>query len=130
MNVVLDTNVLISGLINPKGTPAKIINLLLNERIILFYDNRILQEYNEVLHREKFGFTSDLIDPLIDFIRSEGQFVAADPITTHFNDEDDKMFLEVAESAAVDFLITGNTKHFPDSNRIVTPKEFIEIRLK
>ena len=130
MNVVLDTNVLISGLINPKGTPVKIINLLLNERIILFYDNRIVQEYNEVLHREKFGFTSDLIDPLIDFIRSEGQFVAADPITTHVNDEDDKMFLEVAESAAVDFLITGNTKHFPDSNRIVTPKEFIETRLR
>jgi uncharacterized protein len=127
VNVVIDTNVLISGLINPDGTPAKIINLLINERITIFYDNRILQEYIGVLHREKFGFTTKLIDPLLDFIKNEGQFVTADPITTHFSDEKDKMFLEVTKSAAVDYLITGNTKHFPENNRIVTPKEFIDI---
>ena len=124
MNVVIDTNVLISGLINPDDTPAKIINLLINERITIFYDNRILQEYIGVLHREKFGFTVELIDPLLDFIKNEGQFVTADPI--NFSDENDKIFLEVAESASVDYLITGNTKHFPKNNIIVTPKEFID----
>lgn len=126
MNVVIDTNVLVSGLINPDGIPAKIINLLINERITIFYDNRILQEYTGVLRRDKFGFTAEIIDPLLDFIRNEGQFVTANPITIHFNDENDKMFLEVAETAFVDYLITGNTKHFPDNKIIVTPKEFID----
>ena len=126
MNVDLDTNVLVSGLINPNGMPAKIINLLLNERITLFYDNRMLQEYTSVLYREKFGFTPELVDSLMDFIKNEGQFVTADPIATQFDDEDDKMFLEVAESAAVDYLITGNKKHFPRNNMIVSPQEFID----
>lgn len=126
MNVVIDTNVFISGLINSKGIPAKIISLLFNERITLFYDNRILQEYIAVLNRDKFGFTAEMINPLLDYIKHEAQFVTADPITTPFNDENDKMFLEVAESASVDYLITGNTKHFPENTMIVTPKEFID----
>ena len=126
MNVVIDTNVLISGLINPNGIPAKIINLLINERIALFYDNRILHEYRDVLHRDKFGFTSEIIDPLLDFIKYEGHFVTANPLATHFKDENDKMFLEVAKSVSADYLITGNTKHFPKNNLIVTPKEFLD----
>jgi uncharacterized protein len=126
MKIVLDTNVLVSGLLNPEGLPAKIINMLVNERLTIFYDNRILQEYKDVLGRSKFGFTADLIDPLIDFIRQTGQFVTADHIVEHFDDEDDKKFLEVAESADADFLITGNKVHFPDRPGIVTPREFIE----
>ena len=126
MKVVLDTNVLISGLINPNGMPAKIINLLINQKMILFYDNRILEEYEDVLHRDKFKFTDDIINPLLNFIKSEGQFVAADPLSTVFKDENDKMFLEVAESAHADYTITGNKNHFPKINCIVTPKEFID----
>ena len=126
MNVVLDTNVLVSGLINPDGTPAKILNLLINESITLFYDNRILLEYKAVLNRDKFGFTAEMIDPLLDFIKTQGQFVTANPITTFFEDEQDKIFLEVAQSAGVDYLITGNVKHFPENPMIVTPKEFID----
>ena len=126
MKVVLDTNVLISGLINPNGMPAKIINLLINQKITLFYDNRILEEYEDVLHRDKFKFTDDIINPLLNFIKSEGQFVAADPLSTVFKDENDKMFLEVAESAHADYIITGNKNHFPKINCIVTPKEFID----
>ena len=56
MKIVLDTNVLVSGLINPKGVPAKILNLMLNEKIIVLYDNRILREYETVLSRRKFRF--------------------------------------------------------------------------
>ena len=56
MKVVPDTNVIISGLINVDGTPAQIVNLLINGRITLLYDGRILQEYAEVLNRKKFGF--------------------------------------------------------------------------
>ncbi len=126
MKVVLDTNVLVSALINPKGMPAKILNLILNEKLTILYDNRIMGEYREVLSRKKFNFSHEMIEPLINFIKYEGEFIASEPLKTHFSDEDDKMFLEVAVSGNAEYLITGSTKHFPAENNIVTPKIFIE----
>ena len=55
MRIVLDTNVIISGLITMDGMPAQIVNLLLNGRITLVLDGRILREYTEVMNRKKFG---------------------------------------------------------------------------
>jgi len=126
MKIVLDTNVLVSGLINPKGVPAKILNLILNEQILVLYDNRILREYETVLSRRKFRFEKEIIEPLIDFIKNEGSFIVANPLKIVFKDEDDKMFLEVAKSGNAEYLITGNTVHFPNEQIIVTPREFIE----
>lgn len=126
MEIVLDTNILVSALINPKGLPAKILNLVLNGRLTILYDNRIIGEYIEVLNRKKFNFSHEMIEPLIDFIKYEGEFIASLPLKTHFVDEDDRMFLEVAVSGNAEYLITGNTKHFPPENYIVTPKIFIE----
>jgi putative PIN family toxin of toxin-antitoxin system len=72
MNVVIDTNVIISGLLNPKGVSGQIINLILHEKLTLLFDNRILEEYREVLNRKKFGLHRNITDPLFDFIRNEG----------------------------------------------------------
>lgn len=124
MNIVLDTNVIISGLLNPKGLPGKIINLLLAEKITLLFDNRIIEEYYNVLIRKKFGLSRNIVDPLIDYIKSEGDFVVAEPIHLKFEDEDDKKFLEVAISGNAEYLITGNKKHFPAADFIVTPREY------
>ena len=126
MNVVIDTNVIISGLLNSKGLPGKIINLLFNERINLLFDNRILAEYKDVLSRDKFGFKRDIIDPLIAYINNDCIYVMSNPILERFNDEDDKKFYEVALSGNADYLITGNIKHFPKDQIIVTPREFLE----
>lgn len=126
MNVVIDTNVIISGLLNPSGVPAKIINLILNEELTLLYDNRILNEYENVLNRKKFRFEREIIGSLLDFIKNEGLFIAANPISKHFTDESDKMFLEVASSGNAEYLITGNSAHFPKDKFVLTPREFIE----
>ena len=69
MKVVLDTNVIISGMINVEGTPAQIMNLLINARITILYDNRILKEYEEVLNRKKFSFKKSVINPILDYIK-------------------------------------------------------------
>ena len=127
MEVVLDTNVLVSGLLSPNGPPASILNLIVNSRLLLLYDNRILQEYIEVLHRENFGFDTSAVDSLMSFFTAEGEFIAADPIAVEFNDEDDRMFCEVMTSGGADFLITGNPAHFPKDPKIKSPAEFLKV---
>lgn len=56
MNVVIDTNVIISGLLNPKSVSGQIINLILHEKLTLLFDNRILEEYREVLNRKNLDY--------------------------------------------------------------------------
>ena len=131
MRIVLDTNVLVSGLINPEGTPAQIVNLLVNGRITVLYDSRILQEYTEVLRRKKFDFDEGLINPLIDYLRNEGEYVAAEPIggIKRFVDRDDQMFYEVATTGKARCIVTGNKEHYPKDEVVKSPKEFIELYL-
>lgn len=130
MKIVLDTNVLFSSLLNPNGNPAKILNLILADKITLLYDNRILNEYCDVLKREKFGFTDDLILPLIDFIKRECLYVNAEPINIKFEDDDDKKFYEVFKSGEGDYLVSGNLIHFPKERFIINPTGFIKIVFK
>jgi putative PIN family toxin of toxin-antitoxin system len=127
MKIVLDTNVLISALLNSNGNPAKILNLTLAGKIIILFDNRILNEYFEVLKRDKFGFTDELIFPLIDFIKNEGLYINAVTVNNIFKDEDDKKFYEVFISGKGNYLVTGNLKHFPYDKQIVNPADFIKI---
>ena len=129
MRIVLDTNVLISGMINPDGTPAQILNLLINGKLTLLYDNRVMKEYEEVLIREKFAFGKDRIAPLLDYIRDEGEYVTAEPSGENFKDYDDRMFYEVAFTGKAACVITGNKDHYPDEEMITNPKEFIERHL-
>ena len=130
MNIVLDTNVLVSSLLNPDGLPALVLNLLLNGRITILYDNRILGEYLEVLSRGKFEFRREWIDPLIDFIRQDGEFVTAEPTSVPFNDPGDRKFYEVLISGNGDLLVSGNLKHFPEDKRIVSPGVFLSNWMK
>lgn len=127
MKIVLDTNVLISGLINPNGTPAQVINLVLQKSVSLLLDTRIINEYSEVLMRPKFNFRKEWIHPLLDFIIMEGESNVPQPLNCEIPDPDDLKFLEVAISGKALYLVTGNTKHFPNDPVVVTPMEFIEI---
>ena len=129
MRVVVDTNVIISGMINVEGTPAQIVNLLINGRITILDDSRILREYEEVLNRKKFGFKRSTIDPIIDYIKNVGEYVIAEPARKKFVDTDDKMFYEVAKTAKANCLVTGNKHHYPREGMIKSPKEFIELYL-
>jgi uncharacterized protein len=127
MKIVLDTNVLISALLSPEGSPAILLGLIINGKVKLLYDNRILSEYIEVLNRKKFNFKQEWIEPLIEFIRNEAEFIIASPIFKSFKDDDDKKFYEVAKSADANYIITGNVNHFPKEELIKTPKEFLDI---
>jgi len=132
MTVVLDTGVIISALVNRKGSAAKILSLIFDGDIKILYENRILFEYLEVLSRKGFGFNFDIINDIMHFIRYEGSFNEAlfndmDYPAMKFHDEADKKFYEVYKAGEADYLITGNRKHFPDDHGIIIPGEFIKI---
>jgi len=125
MKVVVDTNVIISALLIPEGNPAKIISLILNEKIKILYDNRIIFEYSDVLSRKEFNFPKEIINDLINYFKHEGEFINSDYEKIKFIDEEDKKFYEVYKTGKADYLITGNIKHFPKENTIILPKDFL-----
>ena len=126
MRVVVDTNVLVSGLLSSSGPPASVVNVLLGRQVRLLVDNRILFEYEDVLRREELGFRADTVNSLIDFIRAEAEYINAQPVNRAFQDKDDKAFYEVAVGGKADALVTGNLKHFPKEPIIQTPRQFID----
>ncbi|MDR2577314.1 MAG: putative toxin-antitoxin system toxin component, PIN family [Chitinispirillales bacterium] len=130
MRVVVDTNVIVSALINVNGFPAKVLSLILNGGIKILYDNRILFEYMDVLSRRKFVFSTEAVSGFIDYVRHSGEFINADILNVNFDDEDDKVFYEVYKSGEAHYLVTGNMRHFPDDHRIISPKEFIDRLIK
>lgn len=125
MNVVIDTNVLVSALWSKNGTCANILYRVLNYDLIIVYDKRILHEYKIVLERQKFGFEKDEVESIINFIKNEGLCIVAKPLDIRFVDEADKKFYEAAKTLNCK-IITGNKKHFPDDKNILLPSEFVK----
>ncbi len=127
MKVVVDTNVLVSGIINPYGRPAHILNLVLDGKLILCIDSRIYDEYERVLLSPKFSFPKEYVRILLNFIKRKSVLVVPTPLRIDPLDESDLPFLEVAFSAKVP-IITGNKKHFENVKEIeiYTLSEFIE----
>lgn len=129
MRIVLDTNVLVAGLLNPDGNPGRIVDLFLAGDVMLLVDDRILAEYRSVLARPKFPFEAKDISNLLDAIESEGARITARPLDVQLPDPGDVPFLEVAVAGDAESLVTGNARHFKKGTHrilIETPTEFIQ----
>ncbi len=131
MKVVLDTNVLVSGLLNPYGPPGQIVRLAAAGELQLCFDARILAEYREVLRRPAFPFRAEEVDALLEQLRAAGEAVGAKPLMQRLPDIDDEPMLEVASAGEVDYLVAGNVRHFPAKCSVgvgvVSPAQFLEI---
>ena len=125
---VFDTNVLVSALMSKHADSPTVLLLdyVLDGRIVLLYNEDIINEYKEVLHRDKFHFDDEQINALIDLIKTGIHLNPTESQDT-FADEDDRVFYEVALSKEEGYVVTGNTKHFPKSPIVVTPAEMMQI---
>ena len=113
MRVVVDTNVLVSGLLSPHGPPGRIVDGLLLGELVPVFDDRILQEYTLVLARPRFRFDPAQVAAVLDYLERAGEPVVAPPLAVELPDAGDRPFLEVARHADVSALVTGNLRHFP-----------------
>jgi len=130
MIIVLDTNVLISGILKPYSKAASILRLVTDGTIQLAYDLRLLSEYRDVLNRSKFNFAKENVEVFLEQIEEEGFLVSVKPLKFHLPDPDDDPFLEVALSGGAKAIVTGNKRHFPKKEyegvRILSAAEFLE----
>jgi putative PIN family toxin of toxin-antitoxin system len=131
MKIVLDTNVVVSGLLNSQGNPAQVLTLALAGAIQVCHDERILAEYTEVLARPRFKFDPKRVREALNKIEVDGLAVdASGESNLDLRDKDDEPFLAVALAASADFLVTGNLSDYPPDKRrgcaVVSPAAFME----
>ena len=126
---VIDTNVLVSALLthNLGVATAKVLDSIAKGDITCVYNEDILMEYREVLHRPKFKFPERKIDSLLTFITQKGIHSDRIPFDGTMPDEKDRPFYEVSLSVEDSFPVTGNIKHFPVTPKVVTPSQIIAI---
>jgi len=131
MMIVLDTNVIISGILRPFSKPASILRMVADGTVQLAYDLRLLSEYRDVLSRPKFNMSKENVEIFLTQIEQEGFLVSVKPLQMHLPDPDDEPFLEVALAGMVEAIVTGNKRHFPkreyEGVKIVSPAEFLEL---
>lgn len=131
MRIVLDTNIVVSSLLQSQGNPAQVLALVLSGAIQVCHDERILAEYAEVLSRPRFKFDPQCVREVLTKLERDGLPInAAGQRDLGLPDADDEPFLAVALAAAVDFLVTGNLSDYPPNKRrgctVVSPAVFME----
>lgn len=130
MIIVLDTNVFISGIINPAGPPGHIIDLLRTGEIITAVDDRILNEYIDVLNRPRLAkyFSPGDVKQIVEYLAHNSEIVIPTFTICGLPDPHDAPFAETALTLSVP-LVTGNTRHFETHKSrtliVETPAEFI-----
>ena len=133
IRVVIDTNVVVSANLRDEGLPAAILDLAANKTILMCVSEAVLAEYKEVLNRPRLKLSPQRIARSLSVIRKTSLLVKPTrTVTLIKDDEPDNRLLECAHAAGAEYLVTGNTRHFPktfEATTILPPKRFIDLVL-
>jgi putative PIN family toxin of toxin-antitoxin system len=130
IRVVLDTNILVSALLSPLGPPAQLYVLALSGSIQMCVSGSVYAEYEEVLHRPRLKRDPKIVVAALGAIRERALWVKPSSVVRACADRDDDVFLECAEAAAANFVVTGNLRHFPEAwgnIRVVTARALLDL---
>jgi putative PIN family toxin of toxin-antitoxin system len=131
IRAVIDINVLVSGLLTPAGNEALIL-LAIHQGLVhpCCFSEEILKEYAAVLARPKFAFPPDEIAAVLAMFRSQGELFQPEVSAAVSADPADTKFLQRAEAALADYIVTGNKRHFPAGSygvsRVVSAGELLD----
>lgn len=127
---VIDTNVLVSALLSTTNDtpPFTVLANVFAGVITPVYNKDIINEYREVLKREKFHLDPVDIEDVLNVIIQYGLNLERTEVWEEmFTDPKDIIFYEVKMSKEDAYLVTGNIKHFPKKPFVVTPREMVEL---
>jgi uncharacterized protein len=130
LRLVIDTNVLVSVAIKPTGLQRTVFLIAISKPARLYVSLPILEEYNEVLARPELRVRKGLRLQLLQLVKNHSHTVAPARRLDVTLDPADNMFLECADAARGDYLVTGNQKHFPrfwKQTKVVTSREFVSL---
>lgn len=129
IRVVIDTNVLVSSLL-ASGTPKAVLDLAFNRKFVWYVSEAILAEYETVLAYPRLKLHPTEINRTMAATRKEARVVSPRILLDEALDEADNRFLECAQAAKANYLVTGNLRHFPKVwkyTKVVPPKEFLRL---
>jgi len=130
LRLVLDTNIVVSAALKPEGLQRTVLLLAISKPANLYISDSILAEYHEVLARPELRIRKGLRQQLLQLIMGHAHRVTPSQRLEVTRDPDDNKFLECADTARADYLVTGNQKHFPrfwKKTTVITSREFISI---
>lgn len=130
LRLVIDTNVLVSAALNPEGLQRTTLILAITKPAHLYVSLPILAEYAGVLSRPHLQIRRGVRLQLLQLIKNRSSVVSPSRRLEVSSDPDDNMFIECADAARADYLITGNQRHFPEfwkKTKIITSLEFISL---
>jgi putative PIN family toxin of toxin-antitoxin system len=130
LRIVIDTNILISSALKPEGLQRTVLLLALTPPARLYVTKPILAEYGEVLARKEFKIQRGFRQQLLQLIQNQARIVTPTRLPQVVKDADENKFIECADAARADYLVTGNQKHFPNfwkQTKIITSREFISM---
>ena len=130
LRLVIDTNVIVSAALKPAGLQRTVLLLAITKPARWYVSRPILEEYSEVLARPELKIRKGLRQQLLQLIKNHSYTVTPTRRVEVAGDPDDNRFLECADAARADFLVTGNLRHFPrfwKKTKIITTREFISL---
>jgi len=130
IKAVLDTNVVVSGQLNELGPPGLILKLAFSNFFRVYASEPLLEEYAAVLAQPPLRFDSHDVAQWMREIRRVATIVQPRQNLSVTTDPDDNRFVECALEARAEFIVTGNTRHFParfQDIRVIKPRPFLII---
>ncbi len=130
LRLVIDTNIVVSAALKPEGPQRTVLLLAMTKPARLYVSDAILTEYREVLSRPELQIRKGLRQQLLQLIRNHSYTVVPRHRLDVTKDPDDDKFLECADVARADYLVTGNQRHFPrfwKKTKVITSRELISI---
>ena len=130
LRLVVDTNVVVSAALKPEGLQRTVVLLALTKPARWYVSDAILSEYAAVLARPELKVGKNLRQPLLQLIKNPTRVVVPSRLSQVTAETADNIFVECADAARADYLVTGNERHFPKfwtSTKIISSREFLNI---
>jgi uncharacterized protein len=130
LRLVLDTNIIVSAALKPDGLQRTVLLLAITKPARLYVTEAVLSEYRDVLARPRLDIRKGLRQQLLQLIKNHAYTLTPARSLQVTRDPDDNKFLECADAAHADYLVTGNQRHFPEfwkQTKVITSRELIDI---
>jgi uncharacterized protein len=130
LRLVIDTNVVVSAALKPEGLQRTVVLLAMTKPVRWYVSEAIVAEYALVLTRPELKIRRSLRQQLLQLIKNHARVVVPSRIAQITSDPADNIFLECADAARADYLLTGNQRHFPKfwkNTKIISSREFLSV---